>query len=159
VTLAGLLCGVSIMLFGRRWTRPHALSAPTRYIAASAAVVAAVFATVTLLGSSTLSRSETARKQGRPARAADEARRARTLLPWSPRPWEALGRAQVSAGLPAEARHSFLKAIAKDSGDWRLWYELAGASDGRERMRSLRRAVALYPASGLLDDTATSGTP
>ena len=159
VTLAGLLCGVSIMLFGRRWTRPHALSAPTRYIAASAAVVAAVFATVTLLGSSTLSRSETAREQGRPARAADEARRARTLLPWSPRPWEALGRAQVSAGLPAEARHSFLKAIAKDSGDWRLWYELAGASDGRERMRSLRRAVALYPASGLLDDTAAAGTP
>ena len=64
-----------------------------------------LFAAIALLGNSALSRSETAREQGKPARAAADARRARSLMPWSPRPWEALGRAQVAAGLPAR-RHA-----------------------------------------------------
>ncbi len=150
VTLAGLLCGASIMLFGRRWTPPRPLSFPTRLLGAVAAVAAALFAAIALLGNSALSRSETAREQGKPARAAVDARRARSLMPWSPRPWEALGRAQVAAGLLPQARLSFRKAISMDRGDWRLWYDLASATTGPAEHRALQHAVILFPQSGLL---------
>ena len=150
VTLAGLLCGASILLFGRRWTPPRPLSFPTRLLGAVAAVAAALFAAIALLGNSALSRSETAREQWKPARAAADARRARSLMPWSPRPWEALGRAQVAAGLLPQARLSFRKAISMDRGDWRLWYDLASATSGPAEHRALQHAVILFPQSGLL---------
>jgi hypothetical protein len=155
VTLAGLLCGTSILLFARR-SSPPPLSPPTRFVAAGVAVVIAGFAAIALLGNTALSRSEAAREEGKLARAATEARRARTLMPWSPRPWEALGRAQVTAGLLPEARRSFGKAISMDDGDWRLWYELGGATTGAAQGRALRQAVALYPRSGL---RANAGNP
>jgi hypothetical protein len=155
VTLAGLLCGASILLFARR-SSPPPLSPPTRFVAAGVAVVIAGFAAIALLGNTALSRSEAARENGKLARAATEARRARTLMPWSPRPWEALGRAQVTAGLLPDARRSFGKAISMDDGDWRLWYELGGATTGAAQRRALRRAVALYPRSGLLANTTNS---
>jgi tetratricopeptide (TPR) repeat protein len=150
VTLTGLLCGASILLFGRRWMPPRPLSLPTRMVGTAGAAAAAVFAAIALLGNSALSRSEAARGEGRPARAAADARRARSLMPWSPRPWEALGRAEVAAGLLPQARRSFGKAISMDRGDWRLWYDLAGATTGPAQHRALQHAVMLFPQSGLL---------
>jgi O-Antigen ligase len=157
VTLAGLLCGTSILLFARRWRAPTPLSPPIRYVAAGVTVIVAGFAAIALLGNTALSRSEAAREGGKLGRAASEARRARTLMPWSPRPWEALGRAQVTAGLLPDARRSFRKAISMDDGDWRLWYELAGATTGAAQRRALRHAVALYPRSGLLANAGNQG--
>jgi hypothetical protein len=156
VTLAGLLCGTSILLCARPWRAPNPLSSPTRFVAAGVAAITAGFAAIALLGNMALSRSEAAREDGKLSRAATEARRAHTLMPWSPRPWEALGRAQVSAGLLPDARRSFRKAISMDDGDWRLWYELAGATTGAAQRRALRHAVALYPRSGLLAKTTNS---
>jgi hypothetical protein len=150
VTLTGLLCGASLLLMARRWRPPQPLSAPARFSVALAAVLVAGFAAITLLGNASLSRSSTARQEGKLARAASDARRARTLLPWSPRPWQAEGQAQLAAGLLPEARRSFRKAIAIDDGDWRLWYDLAEATTGADQRRALRHAVALFPRSGLL---------
>ena len=149
VTLAGLLCAAAILLLARG-SRPSPLSAPTRFAIAGAAVIAAAFAAVALLGNAALSRSETAREKGKLVQAATDARRARTLLPWSPRTWEKLGQAQLAAGLPTDARRSFRKAISMDDGDWQLWFELSGATTGRAQRVALERAVALYPRSGLL---------
>jgi hypothetical protein len=154
VTLAGLLCGASILLAMRRWRTAKPLSPPTRFGVATLAVVTAGFAAIALLGHSALSRSDTARSEGKLGSAATDARRARTLMPWSPLPWEALGQAQLDAGLVTDARRSFRKAISKDDGNWRLWYDLAGATGGRAHRLALRHAVALFPRSGLL---ATSG--
>jgi hypothetical protein len=156
VTLTALLCGASILLFARRSRAPDPLSPPTRFVAAGAAVVTAGFAAIALLGNTALSRSETAREEGKLSRAATEARRARTLMPWSPRPWAALGRAQQAAGLLPDARRSFRKAISMDDGDWQLWYELGGATTGPAQRGALRHAVSLYPRSGLL---ASAGNP
>ncbi len=156
VTLAGLLCGASLLVFARRWTDPSPLSSITRYVAAGAALAAALFATVTLLGNSALSRSEAARERGQSAKALDEARRAQWLLPWSPAPLAALGRAQATAGLMPAARSSLRAALAKDNGDWQLWYELAGASTGKTRRVALRRAAVLFPRSGLAGPAHTS---
>jgi hypothetical protein len=154
VTLVGLLCGVSILLAARKWRPPRALPPPARVVVAALAVATAGFAAFALLGNAALSRSHTARTQGHLVRAAADARRARALMPWSPLPWEALGQAQLAAGLGADARRSFRKAISMDDRDWRLWYDLAGASTGRAERRALRRAVALFPRSGLVASAA-----
>jgi O-antigen ligase len=156
VTLVGLLCGASILLAGRRWHSPRALSAPTRVVVAVLAAATAGFAAFALLGNAALSRSHTARSQGHLARAAADARRARALMPWSPLPWEALGQAQLSAGLAADARRSFRKAISIDDGNWQLWYDLANASTGRAERRALRHAVALFPRSDLLKNASSN---
>ena len=157
VTLAGLLCASAILLLARG-SRPSPLSAPTRFAIAGAAVIAAAFAAVALLGNAALSRSETAREKGKLVQAATDARRARTLLPWSPRTWEKLGQAQLAAGLPTDARRSFRKAISMDDGDWQLWYELSGATTGRAQRVALEHAVALYPRSGLLANAGKRGS-
>jgi O-antigen ligase len=156
VTLAGLLCGASLLVFARRWMDPLPLRPAARYVAAVAAVGAAFFAALTLLGNSALSRSEAARERGQPAKALDEARRAHWLLPWSPAPLEAIGRAQATAGLLPVARSSFRAAIAKDDGNWQTWYELSGVTTGQTRRDALRRAGPLFPRSGLGGPTHTT---
>jgi hypothetical protein len=149
VTLAGLLCGAAILL-ARRPASERLLSPRLRWSIAGTALAAAIFATITLIGNTALSRSESARESGAQATAAADARRARLLMPWSPAPWQALGRAQLSAGLVVDARGSFRRAIALDGGDWELWYDLARSTTGAERALSLRHVAALYPHSGLV---------
>jgi hypothetical protein len=120
-------------------------------------VVAAGFAAVGLVGNTALSRSDAARQNHDWARAAGDARRAKMWMPWSPRPWEALGRAQLGAGLLPEARTSFRKAISMDSGDWELWYRLASATSGGDRSRALRQAARLFPRAQLLRSAVKAG--
>jgi Flp pilus assembly protein TadD len=78
-------------------------------------------------------------------------------MPWSPTPWVALGRAQLGAGLPRDARASFHKAISIDDGDWELWYLLASASSGKARRVALEQAARLYPRAQLLRTKAGAG--
>jgi hypothetical protein len=159
VTLAGLLCGTSLLLFRRRWRPPRPLPTTARFVGAGLACCAAIFATIGLLGNAALSRSDTARQRGALVQAATDARHARWLMPWSPAPLEELGRAQLAAGLPARARSTFAKAIQADEGDWRLWYDLARASRGRARRAALRHALTLYPRSDLLATTLSRSAP
>ena len=149
VTLTGLLCGAAILLARRSAAAPP-ISTRLRWSIVGTAVAAAIFATMTLIGNTALSRSTSARERGAQATAAADARRARFLMPWSPAPWQALGRAQLSAGLVADARGSFRRAIGLDDGDWELWYDLARSTTGAERANSLRHVAALYPDSGLV---------
>jgi hypothetical protein len=150
VTLAGLMCGAAILLAARRSAAREPLSVPARWVLGGGAVVAAAFATIALLGNTALSRSTTAREHGDQTAAAHDARRARLLMPWSPAPWAALGQAQLASGLLPEARRSFRKAISMDRSDWELWYDLASATNGKERARSLRHVAALFPQSDLI---------
>ena len=158
VTLTGLLCGAAILLAARRSLHSPPLSGPTRWTAVVVVVVAAGFAAVGLVGNTALSRSDAARQNHNWARAATDARRAKTWMPWSPAPWEALGRAQLGAGLLPGARASFRKAISMDSGDWELWYRLASASGGGERRLAIRRAARLFPRAQLLRGSVRAGT-
>jgi hypothetical protein len=145
VTLVGLFCGASLLLAARPSFRSPPLSGRTRWAGAGVAVALSVAAGVGLTGTMALSRSDAARRGGDWARAAADAHTARSWMPWSPAPWEALGRAQLGAGLAADARHSFRKAISMDGGDWELWYRLAAASSGRARHEALLEASALFP--------------
>ena len=150
VTLVGLVSGASLVLAARRSFRSPPLGPRARWGAVVVTVAVSIAAAVGLVGNMALSRSATARRDGDWARAASDARTARSWMPWSPAPWEALGRAQLGAGLPAEARRSFRKAISMDRGDWELWYRLASASSGRTRRNALREATRLFPRAQFL---------
>jgi hypothetical protein len=150
VTLVGLLCAATILLAGRPASASPRLSPRVRWTAVGLTVAASGAIAVALVGNTALSRSDSARRGGEWAAAADEARLARALMPWSPAPLEALGRAQLGAGLLSDARRSFRKAIAIDRGDWELWYRLATASSGRARRDALRAATRLFPRAQLL---------
>jgi hypothetical protein len=157
ITLAGLLCGAAVLVAARRSFRSPRLSARTRWTGVVLVVVVAGFAAVGLVGDTALSRSEAARQDHNWGRATTDARTARAWMPWSPRPWEALGRAELCAGLLPAARASFRKAISLDSGDWELWYRLASASRGNERRRALRQAERLFPRAQFLPVSALGG--
>jgi hypothetical protein len=159
VTLAGLLCGVSLLIAARSSLRSRRLSTPARWAGVFAVIVAAVYAAVGLVGNTALSRSDAARRSHDWTQAARYARRAEAWMSWSPRPWEALGRAQLGAGLLPEARASFRKGISMDARDWELWYRLASASRGEDRRRALRQAARLFPRAQLLRATSGAGTP
>jgi O-antigen ligase len=87
-------------------------------------------------------------------RAADAARTAERLAPWSVEPLLLLGRAQAASGDHAAARETFRRALRDEPGRWRLWYELAAVSRGPQRTAALREARALNPLESLLDDLA-----
>jgi hypothetical protein len=157
VTLTGLLCGAAILIAARPSFRSPHLSAPARWTGVVVIVVASGLAAWGLVGNTALSRSDAARQNHDWARAAGDARRAEMWMPWSPRPWEALGRAQLGAGLLPDARTSFRKAISMDSGDWELWYRLASATSGGDRNRALRQAARLFPRAQLLRSTGLAG--
>jgi hypothetical protein len=149
VTLTGLFCGGAILIAARHYTSPRLLSPAIRWGGVAATVAVAAFAAIGLIGNSALGASNSARTSGNWERAAADARKARQWMPWSPTPWAALGLAELGSGLVPEARASFRKALSIDSGDWKLWYDLARASSGRARVGALRRAVVLFPRSGL----------
>jgi hypothetical protein len=157
VTLAGLLCGAAMLLAARRSFRSPRLSAGVRWTGVVVVVIAAGFAAVGLVGNTALSRSDAARENHDWAQAAGDARRAKMWMPWSPKPWEALGRAQLGAGLLPAARASFRKGISMDSGDWELWYRLASASSGGERRRALYQAALLIPRAEFLRGGVKAG--
>jgi len=146
VTLAGLLCGLALLAAAPRG-EPQALRPRVRIpaLAGSAALVG--FVVLALLGNAAVSASSKSTDAGHYSRAQTQARRATNFIPWSAEPWRRLGEAQVLAGQPAAARKSFRKAIAKDRGDWTLWFELAETSSGVGRARALAEASRLNPRS------------
>ncbi|HVU76082.1 MAG TPA: O-antigen ligase family protein [Gaiellaceae bacterium] len=73
------------------------------------------------------------------------ARHAADAQPWSTEPWKRLGEYDVDHARFAEARRALARALAKDRGDWELWFDLARASDGRTRANALDRAQKLNP--------------
>jgi O-Antigen ligase len=150
VTLAGLLCGASLLLAARRAFRSPPLNARLRWGGVAAAVAVSLAAAVGLTGNMALSRSNKALRHRDWARAAADARTARSWMPWSPAPWEALGRAQLGAGLVADGQKSFRKALSMDRGDWELWYRLATASRGAVRRHAIVEAARLFPRAGFL---------
>ena len=150
VTLAGLLCGCAILLAARSGSTRRPLLPPLRWATAGVAVVAAAFAAVGVIGNAALSRSHSALQRGDAVAASADARRAHSLMPWSPAPWQALGKAQRAANLTADARTSFRRALTLDGGDWSLWADLATVTSGAQRRHALRQIGVLFPQSGLV---------
>ena len=146
VSLAGLFSGVALIVLSRG-VRPRTVSGTTRAVAGTVAVALLGFALWGLIGNSALAASKDARIHRNPVKAEREARRAEQLMPWSSEPWVALGFAESARGDLQGAAASFRRAIAKDGGDWALWFDLASVTRGAERKRAIARGLALNPLS------------
>ncbi len=151
VTLTALLCGIGFLAAGRGDRESRTVRPTIRVGALAATLALAGFAVLGLLGNSLVSASSKSTDSGHFARAISDARRATHFAPWSSEPWRKLAEAQAISGDLPGARASFRKAIAKDRGDWTLWFELAETSTGAQRREALVQASRLNPLDTRLD--------
>jgi hypothetical protein len=144
VTVAGLLCGTAAIAgqVGSRIPRPAA-------VLPAALCLAAAFA---FAGNHALERSIDAMDDLRWREAADNARRARTLQPWSPEPWRVLGEVELAEGSLPVARNYFRGGLREDPDEFELWIGLGLASDGPPRRAAFERAYRLNPLSSDLQE-------
>jgi hypothetical protein len=150
VTLTGLLCGAGILLAARGDRPETEPRRPLRLAAVTGAVVVGAASVVILLGNTQLARSEAAARAGNPTKAIAQARSAARWMPWSSEPWRLRAEAEIASGFRAAARRSLATAIDKDPRDWRLWLDLARASEGARQRLALGRALRLNPLAPAL---------
>lgn len=155
VGLAGLLCGAALIVAARGDTSPRQWRGVLRGGALAVTVALTGFALFGLIGNSALASSDSARDDHNWTKAESQARKARRLMPWSPEPWVALGSAQYAAGQVEAARTSFRRAVAKDPGDWNLWFDLAAVTTGKERTTALAHARRLNPLGSEIADLSS----
>ena len=139
VTTAGIVCGASAIAgpAGPRLPR----------LAAVLPAALCVLAAVAFAGNNALERSISAMDRLEWREARREARRARTLQPWSPEPWRVLGEVDLAEGSLPASRHYFRRGIRKDADEFELWIGLGLASEGRARQTAFERAYRLNPLS------------
>jgi hypothetical protein len=145
VTLAGLFCGAALLVCARSEGRTRELTQSLRVTALALLLPVAAFAFVGLIGNSALAASREALGLKEFDRSEAQARKAIRWAPWSADGWSRLADAQLRQRKEAAARASLREAIARDPHDWGLWYDLARASHGQDRSRSLAQAQRLDP--------------
>jgi hypothetical protein len=111
----------------------------------AAVVPLLAFAGIGLLGNLAVARGSHDLTLRKWQSAADDAARARRLMPWSTQPWVLLAEARPGAGDLRGARSSLVHALGPGRQEWRVWFDLALASHGSERRAAAARARALYP--------------
>lgn len=144
VTVAALACGATAIAGQTPARVPRA--------AAVAPAALALLAAFAFLGNQAVERSTAASDRLEWNEAADAARRARTLQPWSPTPHRLLGEIELAEGSPAAARRYFREGLREDRDDWELWIGLALASEGEARREALTQVQRLNPQSPELED-------
>jgi O-Antigen ligase len=147
VTFAALLLGAGLLVAVREARATTALGVPARLAGVAAALALSAFAVVGLGANNALNAARDAAARGDVATVAEETATARRWAPWSYEPWAVRAHAELDAGLTAQARRSFRRAIGKESWNWELWYGVARASTGRARLDALEEAERLNPLS------------
>lgn len=154
VTVPALFCGAALLAW-RRPRAPELLTGRRRYAALALTTPVLAIALVAHVGNRAVAASIAAMDRGDPARAIAHARRATNWAPWSHEPWQLRGEAELAGGDDAAARTSLRRALDLDPENWSIWYDLALASRGEERARSLVRAERLNPLSPEVDELRT----
>jgi Flp pilus assembly protein TadD len=147
VTLAGLFCGLSLLVMARREGVMRELSLRVRAGACVVLLIPAVFSFIGLLGHHAEAASVDAAKRGRWLQAERQARKAVTWEPWSAEPWKLLADAKYGEADLAAAAHYYRKAIDKDPRNWELWFDLGFSLDGRAADDAFAQARRLNPRS------------
>ena len=143
VTFTALGCGAAVIASGRTKTIP--LARRPRAAALAAFGVIGLVGLWGYLGARALESSASAFDVGAFREARDAGDDAVRLAPWSGYALLARGEAQLALHERADARRTFRDAVAKEPNDWFAWYELALASNGRQRMEAVARAKELNP--------------
>jgi O-antigen ligase len=141
VTLAALAIAAALLAAADARESLPFLSPRLRAGGVVAALLLAVVAFVGVVGSSALATSDRAFAKGDYAEARSQARKAKSWWWWSPDPWRLLGDVAAEQGDTAAARDYYRKALKKDEGDWKLWYDLSTVSTGEESSRALAEAI------------------
>jgi hypothetical protein len=144
VTLAALLCGLACLLAGRD-EGATSIGPRARVVGIGVATLLAGLVFVALLGNTALEKSDAAAGAGHWRAAEQQARKAIRWTPWSSEGWQRLAEAQTALHDRAAARRSLARALAKDSGDWVLWLDLAGVTRGAAQASAIRQAFRLNP--------------
>ena len=147
VVVAAIFCGCSLFLAGRRDPQPVAHTTRAGWAAFAFATLLLCGCFVVLVGNVALGKATGAANAGDWTRSARDARTASRWMPWSAEPWRLVGEAELARRQFPAARRDLRKAIAKDSRNWQLWYDLAAASTGSARSRALSEAKRLNPLS------------
>ena len=146
VIIVGLACaGVLLLLDRTEGVRQWTFGPTARGISLGVLAVLAVFSFVTLTGNRYLSQSTAAFNRYDMTVAIRDAREAQRWAPWSTDALQSEADAVAVDGSLVEARRLYRQALAKDSGDWELWFGLALASEGEARRLNLERAASLNP--------------
>jgi hypothetical protein len=145
VTLAALFTGAALLVAARRPATGF-LERRGRVVVLVGTVPLAAFAFVGLRGNQAIAAAEDAIRgdSDLPAVIAGS-RRAARWAPWSDRPWQLRGDAELEHHRLRAARADLRRAAAKDPADWSIWLNLALASSGPERRHALAEAARLNP--------------
>jgi hypothetical protein len=146
VTLAGLFCGIALLL-AARGAETGPLGRVSRGVGIALTTFLGLVALFGFVGSRAAASASDALDAARLHTAATQARTARRWEPWSSEPWRLLGEAQLQAGEVEHARASFLRGLRTDRADWELWLDLALITRGSERRNALNRVAMLNPLS------------
>jgi O-Antigen ligase len=149
VTLAALFCGTALVVAARR-SALSPMHPRVRLLLLAAVLVAATLAFVGLRGNQAVAASQHAAQKGDYSAAAADARRASHWLPWSARPWQLRGEAELARRQLAVARADLREAAAKNPADASIWLDLALASSGAERAHALAEAARLNPLDPII---------
>jgi O-antigen ligase len=141
VTLAALAVAVALLAAADPRESPPFLSSRLRAGGIVAALLLSVVAFVGVVGSSALAASDRALTKGKYGEADSQARKASRWWRWSPDPWRQRGDVAAEQGDTAAAGDYYRKAITKDEGDWKLWYDLANVTTGEESQLALAEAI------------------
>jgi O-Antigen ligase/Tetratricopeptide repeat len=144
VTITALFVGAAGLVASER-RAAYALVGARRLTLIGVTVVLSVFAVVSLVGNQALFAGRQALAREEWSQAADDARRARALLPWSFEPELVLGDAAAGAGDRAGALRAYRDAVAEDPENWVAWLHLAQVARGSERATAYQRVRELNP--------------
>jgi len=154
VALAPFLLGAGLLVASRR-EQERPLRGVLVYGASTLLALVAVVSLVTLVANRAATAAAHQTAAGNYDAAIASAKRAHRFEPWSADPWRLLGEAQLAQGNPTAAQASFQTALAKDRSNWRLWLDLALASNGPQGRRTNgEQALRLNPLSPELGQVA-----
>ena len=144
VTLAALFCAAALLASARR-PATRSIGPRLRLLVLAGVLLLAACAFIGLRGNQAVAAAERAAHGDNLAAALSDARRASHWAPWSARPWQLRGEAELEHHRFRPARADLRRAVVKDPADWRIWRDLVVASRGRERRQALAKAARLNP--------------
>jgi hypothetical protein len=146
ITFAALGCGAAILVAARPEVSTL-LSTRIRIGFLALVLPLIVLVVIGLVGNEATSSAKSAANSGNWRRVESKTQTAHRWAPWSATPLQLRAEAELAAGRLTSARREFERAVAKDSHDWTLWFELAQASGGSARRQALAEARRLNPLS------------
>jgi hypothetical protein len=144
VALAALFCAAALLASARR-PATRSIGPRLRLLVLAGVLLLAACAFIGLRGNQAVAAAERAAHGDNLAAALSDARRASHWAPWSARPWQLRGEAELEHHRFRPARADLRRAVAKDPADWSIWRDLVVASRGRERRQALAKAARLNP--------------